>query len=241
MKTTLRLILCVAGMLFFCTFLNAQDLITKTDGTTIEAFIVEIGERSISYKEFNRQQMPEKYILVSKVRSIKFSNGETRYFSAAPVTAGNSTFSLGMTTKNSYAPNEIRFSNSFFVNYLDGNDNIVTHKLADYMSSEEATQLEKLRPWENACRFMSIACVVTASVGLTVGITVDKEKNPQLKKTFIIIGVAGAVGSVAFLVTGISLDKKAISIVNQYNHQKGYSSNLNFGVTENGIGLAFNF
>ena len=241
MKTTLRLILCVAGILFFCTFLNAQDLITKTDGTTIEALIVEIGERSISYKEFNRQQMPEKYILVSKVRSIKFSNGETRYFSADPVTTGNSTFSLGMTTKNSYAPNEIRFSNSFFVNYLDGNDSIVTHKLADYMSSEEATQLEKLRPWENACRFMSIACEVTAAVGLIGGITVDKEKNPQLKKTFIIVGVAGAVGFVAFLVTGISLDKKAISIVNQYNHQKGYSSNLNFGATENGIGLAFNF
>lgn len=65
----------------------AQDIITKTDGTTIEAKVVEILPDLVKYKKFNNLDGPLYTITLAEVVSIAYPNGTVEIFNvvAAPV------------------------------------------------------------------------------------------------------------------------------------------------------------
>lgn len=72
--TTLFL-LCLAGMAM------AQDVIVKTDNSTILSKVLEINSTEIKYKKWDNQDGPLYSINRSEIKSINYENGEVETFS----------------------------------------------------------------------------------------------------------------------------------------------------------------
>ena len=80
MKTPRRLfttlfLLCLAGMA------TAQDVIVKTDNSTVLSKVLEISSTEIKYKKWDNQEGPIYSINRSEGISIKYQNGEVVTFS----------------------------------------------------------------------------------------------------------------------------------------------------------------
>ena len=80
--TTLFL-LCVAGTAM------AQDVIVKTDQTTVMSKVLEITSTEIKYKKWNNQDGPTYSIDRSEVLSINYENGEVEFFAETPKSQEN--------------------------------------------------------------------------------------------------------------------------------------------------------
>jgi len=75
-------------MLFSCsTFVCAQDVIVKRDGSTILSKVLEVNTSEIKYKKFSNQDGPTYTINKSEIMSINYENGEKDTFEAAPSAA----------------------------------------------------------------------------------------------------------------------------------------------------------
>ncbi len=59
----------------------AQDLIVKTDGTKIEAEVLEVGEKDIKYKKASYKEGPTYLVSIGNVAYIRYANGSTDIFS----------------------------------------------------------------------------------------------------------------------------------------------------------------
>ncbi len=86
-KTILFLLMTLGGLLG----VSAQDLIVKTDASQIEAKVTEISLEQIRFKKFTNPDGPTYVLPVKEIHYIRFSNGETEYFTreetpAAPAT-----------------------------------------------------------------------------------------------------------------------------------------------------------
>lgn len=72
-------------LLFFAlltvTFLQAQDIITKTDRTEIKALVTEISDETIKYKLFEFKEGPVYNLKRAEVHKIVYSNGREELFS----------------------------------------------------------------------------------------------------------------------------------------------------------------
>lgn len=71
----LSVLFCVAG-------LSAQDVITKTDGTKLDAKVEEITDTSIRYRKASNPTGPIYNIPISSVASILYQNGTTEKFTS---------------------------------------------------------------------------------------------------------------------------------------------------------------
>lgn len=69
------------GLLFCAAVASAQDVITKTDGTKIDAKVEEITETTIRYRKANNPTGPIYTMPVSSVANIVFENGSIERFS----------------------------------------------------------------------------------------------------------------------------------------------------------------
>lgn len=63
---------------------QAQDIIVLNDATEIESKVLEISEKSVSYKKWNNQDGPTYTISADKIFFIKFANGEKEVFNDTP-------------------------------------------------------------------------------------------------------------------------------------------------------------
>ena len=66
--------------LFLAAFLNAQDIIYKTDGSEIQSKVIEISEDLIKYKKFSNLDGPLYSIAKNEVFMIVYENGEREVF-----------------------------------------------------------------------------------------------------------------------------------------------------------------
>ncbi|MCR4995256.1 MAG: hypothetical protein K6A32_07800 [Bacteroidales bacterium] len=71
--------------LFLCpVFASAQDVIVKTDGSTIISKVTEITGTEVKYKKFSNLEGPTYSLLKSEIQVINYENGEKESFSQAP-------------------------------------------------------------------------------------------------------------------------------------------------------------
>lgn len=61
--------------------LQAQDVITMDDGTTIVAKVLDISSTEVKYKKYSNPNGPTYTIGIGKINSITFENGEKEVFS----------------------------------------------------------------------------------------------------------------------------------------------------------------
>jgi hypothetical protein len=77
MKKVLLLVLVCS---FLAALAKAQDVISLTNGSQIQAKVLEITPSEVKYKDFNNQDGPVIVILKSTVSSIKYANGTQTLF-----------------------------------------------------------------------------------------------------------------------------------------------------------------
>lgn len=74
MKTVFRLFI-LAAICFLSSNTYAQDVITKKDGSDVDAKILEVTPTEIKYKRFDNQSGPTFTLLISDVLLVKYENG----------------------------------------------------------------------------------------------------------------------------------------------------------------------
>ena len=74
-----RVSIVLAFLLCSC-MLSAQDIITKKDGTDIQAKVTEVGQSTISYKKYSNLDGPLYTISISDIVMITYENGEREMY-----------------------------------------------------------------------------------------------------------------------------------------------------------------
>ena len=77
-----RLIVFFAAALVSALSLNAQDVITRTDGTEIIGRIIESNEKTVKYKSWTDPQGPTYFIPSSDILMIRYDDGQSEVFPA---------------------------------------------------------------------------------------------------------------------------------------------------------------
>ncbi|MEG2061096.1 MAG: hypothetical protein RRY33_04460, partial [Alistipes sp.] len=80
-----KIILLLLAALCGAMTVAAQDLITKTDATRIEAKVVEISTDAVRYKRFSNPEGPTYVLPINQISFIQYANGEKELF-ATPLT-----------------------------------------------------------------------------------------------------------------------------------------------------------
>jgi hypothetical protein len=78
MKNFLVLLSCILSC-----YLNAQDILFKTNGDTVAVKVLEVGTNAVSYKKFNYLDGPVFVENKENIRMIRFSNGDVQQFNQA--------------------------------------------------------------------------------------------------------------------------------------------------------------
>ena len=232
-----KLIFLLAGMLLLPTVSHAQDLIVKTDGTIIKAVVQEVGERSVAYKDYDQQDMPNKYVLKLEIQKIVFETGETRFFEQGK-DAGTSQNGVQPKIKWDYEQDYL-IQKGFRV--FNGRGEDVTKNLDQYMSAADAKKLQGLLPVSGI--FMG-AFVVSGATALTtalVGLITSKTASKATRNTLLIVGCSSAGVFVVSLLMGVITNTKIETIMKEYNQGKGYYASLDFGAAPHGLGLTYSF
>ena len=81
LKTTVKLCMIVI-LVGIGVCLTAQDIILKTDGSEINAKVLEITDRQVKYKDFDFQSGPTRNLDIFDVFMITYENGKKEVFSA---------------------------------------------------------------------------------------------------------------------------------------------------------------
>lgn len=75
--------LCLSGLIFLQSQLNAQDLITRKTGEDIQAKVLEISPTEVKYKRFDNQSGPTYILPVADILIIRYENGTKDLFNQA--------------------------------------------------------------------------------------------------------------------------------------------------------------
>jgi len=79
----------IATIIFTYLFVNAQDIIYKTDGTEIKAKIIEVNINDIKYKKYENPEGPLYTVNKSELFKIKFENGTQEVFNKSSSNSSN--------------------------------------------------------------------------------------------------------------------------------------------------------
>jgi len=100
---TVKSLVCTAAMIAFSTIAFCQDVITKTDGSTLQVKVTDIEETVIKYKKFDNQEGPSYSVNKKDVTKITYSNGSVDKFSeeeAKPASSGSNSGKLDLEDEN---------------------------------------------------------------------------------------------------------------------------------------------
>lgn len=75
-----RLLIAFAIIFGSCITVSAQDVITKKDGTDIQAKILEVTTTEVKYKKFSNLEGPVFTLLKSDILIVRYENGENEVF-----------------------------------------------------------------------------------------------------------------------------------------------------------------
>ncbi|MDE7386999.1 MAG: hypothetical protein K2N28_07660 [Muribaculaceae bacterium] len=103
------------GMLLCATAASAQDVITKTDGSKIDAKVEEVTDAVIRYRKASNPSGPVYTVPITSVTTIVYENGSVDTFNA-PATTSTTTVSDDELLRYAEAQNITGTSNSTYLN-----------------------------------------------------------------------------------------------------------------------------
>lgn len=208
----------------------AQDKIKTVDGKIISAKITEIGEDAITYKDFLNQDGPTYRLGIANIASIILENGSETVYNKVP--EGFILPSQISVKRGDLYGDGVQIPESSYL-YVLGKDEL------DSFNSGL-----KFRKAGKTLTFVGLG--LTAVGGVIFGVALSMASKGELSSgdysmaypagLGIGLGVSCLIASIPFNAVGKG---KINAVVDNYNNNHKVS--LNFGVTNNGIGLALNF
>ena len=207
--------------LFFGFSLSAQDIITKKDGTDIQAKVIEVGESQISYKKYSNLEGPTYKLNILDILMITFENGEREMYN------------VGNYSSQASLPQGIMTYNSWSGKISVGGVTIENDMLDRYLSPEDLSKFKGAKTMGLVGGIVGIIGAVP--FGWSIGMLITGRK-PNMG---MLLG-----GTVAFF-GGISVNAigggRIRSVVNNYNSRFALKPEVRIGATDYGVGLAVVF
>lgn len=201
----LYLFLCVASAF-------AKDVITKTDGTKLDAKVEEITETVIKYRKASNPTGPVYTIPISSVATVLYENGDMDSFN---VSSGSSPVSSSQQISNS-DDELIRLSKSH--NYYDSKSNLSDYQLLQ-IADNPADKL-----YSKASRYRKIGWIgggALVVIGPIIGYLIDYDGEPE---PYVLGGTIAGVALGAAWCIGFNM--KANSLTKQARQMQSYSATL---------------
>lgn len=217
-----RLVISIFLFLSAASALSGQDIITKKDGSDIQAKVLEVGVNDVQYKKFNNQDGPSFTIAKSDILMITYENGERDVFSES-----NNKLPEGIMTLDAW-------TGRLSINGM----NIDKKSTFRYFSPET----EALYKSGDALSTVG-EILIGAGCGAALGYLISSYAMTRTAGNGVMYAVCGGVvaAGIPMLVVGLNKINTAIA---DYNTKHGYAScppEVNFGLQNNGIGLALRF
>ena len=229
MKKTLLILIAVIG---FGIIVNAQDVILKQDGSKIKAKVLEITEQQVKYKDFDFQDGPTRNINLSDVFMITYENGQEEVFS---------------NQKSTSTPQRSELQDEFYRIGTNDSEMLTFFKRNNFM--------RYYTDFESACRMREtgkgllaagLSLTAIGGVLMTVGL-VAQEASPWAAIVGCTFAGCGQILVIVSIPVSASAGAKKRAIKNEFAREKFsiYSNmsqpTLNFGCTENGLGISLKF
>ncbi len=227
-------IIAIVSLLLCGSTLFAQDIITKKDGTDIQAKVTEVSNSQIVFKKFSNLDGPSYKMDVADILMITYENGEREMFNVE--------------TAKSDIPSGVMTYNSWSGKISVGGVTIENGMLDRYFTPED---LEMYKSGKTMSTIGGIIGVVGAvpfgyGAGYMLGWALGGGGKPQppydkafnAAKWMAIIGGLVMIGGLAINIPG---ENKMKTAIDNYNSALTYRPTLHIGGTQNGIGIAYVF
>lgn len=226
-------------ILFLLTFVSAgnvfaQDLLVLKSGKEIKVTIVEENDKVVKYREYENPTGPLFTIAMDKVASIKYKKGRPQQ----QANVGNVT--VTPPSVNSGLPTQLTAKKRYVL--LDGKPQ--SNKAIKTIMEDNP---EALRFYESGKRLLRTSngclygCIFSGLIA-NFAINGAKDDDSRMKASITGLAISGSL-FIAAIVTVSSGKSKIRKSVDLYNSSLGkpVSYKLDFGLQENGVGLALRF
>ena len=214
-----RLLILFVSLLVGC-IMSAQDIITKNDGTDIQAKVMEVGQSQISYKKFSNLNGPTYTLSLSEILMITYENGEREMYN----------------TEKSSLPQEVMTYNSWSGKISIGGVTIEDEMLNRYFTPEDFQLFKRGKSISTVGTILSV--VGALPFGYSIGYMVAAGETDETNLALLIGG--GVVMGTGILVGSLGGKKMKKAMAN-YNSTLTFQPEFYLGATANGIGLAVVF
>ena len=214
-----RVSIVLAFLLCSC-MLSAQDIITKRDGTDIQAKVTEVGQSTISYKKYSNLDGPLYTISISDIVMITYENGEREMYISPNTPTNNSTLPQGVMT---YYNGKVSV----------GGVTIENEMLKRYFTAEDYSLFKNGKSLMLGGGIVSIIGSVVLGYSSGWMITGGKPLWGLL--------IGGGVASIGGLIVCAIGEDNVREAVNNYNFSLAFQPEIRIGTTTNGIGLVVVF
>ena len=214
------------GLLLCAASATAQDIITKTDGTKLDAKVEEITETVIKYRKASNPTGPLYSIPLTSVWTILYENGTTDTFTT-PTTAvpQSSTSQTATTPQSSATPTDeelLRMSDKIYSSEQSGNVSDID-LIRMYKSLTPSDELRVKAKKKRLIGWIGGGVLLAAGISVGIGLYVcDYYITSDGDLPLIIIGssaIAGAAWCTLF-------NLKANSLIRQAKEIEMYSSSI---------------
>lgn len=217
MKRFFTLIVC---LLYGC-ILSAQDIITKKDGTDIQAKVTEVGESQISYKKFSNLNGPVYTINISDIIMITYENGEREMYNIE---------------KNSSLPQGVMTYNSWSGKVSVGGVTVENEMLDRFFTPEDYQLFKKGKSVSTVGSVL--ACVGAVPFGYSIGYMGAAGETDETNLAMLI---GGGVVMIAGIIVGSTGERKMKKAMANYNSALTFQPEFHIGATNYGVGIALVF
>lgn len=238
-KSLLQLFLCMATMLVV-NVAQSQDYLYLINSDTIKSKVLEVNENDVKYRDFENPDGPIYTINKSRIDKIIYQNGKVDYF--------NSVATDNNQNSNQNLPKLLTFDQLMAFTDAEKEAYLSTIGIQSIYEKFKKGQsfTEKGKRLRGTGVFITIGgCVL---YGTSLVIIEDRfEEGAILYVAGSVALTAGQlliIASIPFSAVGGGLKKSAESQYQDFSLGKSYTSIkpvLNFGLTQNGIGLSLKF
>ena len=227
--TTLTILLC-------STSLFAQDIITKKDGTDIQAKVTEVRQSDICYKKFSNPEGPTYSLDIADIVMITYENGEREMYNVSQ-DSNKSNLPSGVMTYNPWSGKVsvggVTIENDMLDRFFTTDD------LAFFKSGKTMSTVGGIIGVAGACFFgYGAGYLLGWHIG-GGGTPVPPYDRPYNAAKWMLI--VGGVVTIAGFAINIPGENKMKTAINNYNSALTYRPMLHIGGTENGFGVAYVF
>lgn len=209
--------------LLFGYVMSAQDIITKNDGTDIQAKVLEVEQSQVKYKKYSNLEGPTYTISISDILMITYENGEREMYNSNKESDKKSVLPQGVMTLNPWSG---KIS-------VDGVT--IEKEMWDRFFTPEDLQLYSSG---NTISIVGgvLMCIGALPMGYSLGYMATSGDDSMMG--LLIGGGAAFIGGALVSIIGSSKMKKAIS---NYNSALAFQPEFHIGATPNGVGIALAF